>query len=320
LLTSEILKQAAKEYGADLAGVGSVERWDSAPEENDPRTIMPRAKSVVCLGFRIHRGSLRGVEEGTYFSAYTLAGFADINSVIAPVVTRRVASLLEDSGFEAASVMYHSNRFGGYNIGRAAMREDGSLKPKPDGLFNYRVAAVLCGIGEIGHSRLLLTPEFGPAQRVYFIITDAPLEPDPIIGNICDKCMKCVAECPAKALYAQKQDDVNVPGVTCIRRGAMDAAKCYVAHWGGISPFASDEVLAYSKNIIDGSETETADGKPRPTTEEIADYLSANIEYTKGAYNFTYGPAVVCAACMRSCLAHLEKRGTLRLKFSNTFR
>ena len=317
MLTSKILKDTLKDWGVDLVGVGSIDRWDSAPVENDPRTIMPDAKSVVCIGFRIHRGSLRGVEEGTYFSSYTLTGFADLNSVIAPVTQRKTASLLEDYGYEATTVMYHANRFGDgkYNSGRPALRDDGTPKPGPDILFNFRIGAVLCGLGQIGHNRLLLTPEFGPAQRVYFVITNAPLEADPIYEEpICTNCMQCVYKCPAKALYVDKFDDVDVKGVTRIHRCAIDVGKCSVGHWGGISQFASDEVLKYTQNIINGTETHTADGKPRPSDAEITRYLEENVTYTKCAYPFTYGPAVVCPFCICSCLASLDESGRLSRK------
>ncbi len=43
----------------------------------------------------------------------------------------------------------------------------------PDLQFQFRIVAVACGLGEIGWSKMLLTPEFGPLQRVAFIFTDA---------------------------------------------------------------------------------------------------------------------------------------------------
>ncbi|NIM69365.1 MAG: hypothetical protein GTO48_02660, partial [Xanthomonadales bacterium] len=51
--------------------------------------------------------------------------------------------------------------------------------PHPDGIVSLRVAGVAAGLGELGHSKLLLTPQFGPRQRVFVVLTDAELEPDP---------------------------------------------------------------------------------------------------------------------------------------------
>ena len=82
-ITSEDVKRAAYNFGADIVRIGSIDRWRDVPAHQNPKTIMPRAKSVICIGFRIHRGLLRGMEEGTYYSAYTLAGFDDINKIVA---------------------------------------------------------------------------------------------------------------------------------------------------------------------------------------------------------------------------------------------
>jgi epoxyqueuosine reductase QueG len=56
-------------------------------------------------------------------------------------------------------------------------------------------------MGEIGRNNLLLTPEFGPHQRLCAIVTEAPLEPDPGKNlNLCCGCDQCVKACPSGAL------------------------------------------------------------------------------------------------------------------------
>jgi ferredoxin len=320
VITADAVKKAALAYGADLVGIGSIDRWSDAPAENHPRTIMPRARSVICIAFRLHRGLHRGIEEGTYYSAYSLTGFIDLNHYVVPVVQRRLASFIEDCGYEAAPVMYLSNYLGA-DVGEPARNADGTPKPKPDIFFNFRIAGALCGVGQVGLSRLLLSEKFGPAQRVYFIITDAELEPDPVIDDICDGCGLCARTCPANALSLKRRDDVNVTGVTTIRRYAIDFTKCAIAHsMGGLSPFAPPDVSAYARNIVNGSETETADGHPRPPHEEISAEIAAKVGYTLNAReNFRDYPAL-CGECVRSCLGHLEKTGRLTLKFHHPFR
>ena len=69
-MTSEKLKLLARQLGADLCGIASMDRFEGAPPEQDPRCIFPEAKSCVVLAFRVPRGYLRGIEEGTYFSAF----------------------------------------------------------------------------------------------------------------------------------------------------------------------------------------------------------------------------------------------------------
>jgi ferredoxin len=319
-LTAEAVKKAAREFGADIVGIGSIDRWEKAPVENHPQSIIPRAQSVIGIGFRMHRGSHRGVEEGTYFSSYTLTGYTDLNNIVAPVVQRRLASFVEDFGWEATTVQYLSGRLGN-EIGEPALRPDGTKKPKPDIFFNFRIAGELCGMGEVGYSRVFLSPKFGPMQRIYFVVTDAPLEADPLIKGLCDECQECVRQCPAHALFSDTRDDVDA-GVTQIKRSAIDILKCSVAHsMGGISPFASEEVKKRAYNVIDGTDTHLADGSPRPTREELALTIQDQVPYAKGAKDTFHGPGVLCAeGCVRSCLAHLEKKGKLTLKFHNSFR
>ena len=66
-LTSAMIKEAALSAGADLCGIGSMDRFEGAPRDMDPRYLFPEAKSVVGLAFRIPRGVQRGIEEGTQF-------------------------------------------------------------------------------------------------------------------------------------------------------------------------------------------------------------------------------------------------------------
>ena len=69
-LTAADVKAKAKALGADLVGIASMDRWEGAPKQCDPRYIFPRARAMVVLAFRIPRGVLRGIEEGTRFIDY----------------------------------------------------------------------------------------------------------------------------------------------------------------------------------------------------------------------------------------------------------
>ncbi|MCL2855534.1 MAG: 4Fe-4S binding protein [Defluviitaleaceae bacterium] len=319
-LTTEDVKKFARDVGADLVGIGSIDRWQGAPLQHTPASIMPRAKSVIGLGFRVHRGSFRGIEEGTSYSTYTLSGSGDINRIIAPMVQRRVASFIEDHGYEATSIMYYGKDLAGTD-GTPAINEDGTPKPAPEMFINFRVAAVLCGMGEMGHSGMVLTPKFGPAQRFYFIVTEAELEQDPVLEGLCVKCMQCVKNCPAGAIGKERSHIIDIPGVATVARGQLDAVKCRIAHiGGGLSPFACDKVRAYSQNIIDGDGEKAADGSPRPSFDEINENVTEKVGYAANAAKFKYPSGLCGAECVRSCVAFLDKTNRLELKFHNKFR
>jgi epoxyqueuosine reductase len=68
------------------------------------------------------------------------------------------------------------------------------------GIFSQKLAAHLAGLGWIGKSCLLITPDHGPRVRWVSILTDAPLHPtgSPIEPR-CGDCTACVDICPQHA-------------------------------------------------------------------------------------------------------------------------
>jgi len=319
MLTSRKVKQFAKKCGADLVGIGSMDRFEGAPKQMDPRYIMPEAKSIIGLGFRIHRGLLRGIEEGTFFAGYPAMGYANINDVFAPMVLRQVGNLLEDNGYEALLYQNTSVR-----LGTGAGRPVAPDKPKPDVFLHFRIAAVICGMGEIGYSKMFLSPEFGPRQRLAFILTDAPLEPDPLFaGRLCDRCMSCVRECPAGAISATEAVKVTVAGKE-LEWGKLDEVKCGVVYQVGApeySPFLSEEVAKTMAGVL-GRPSDGNSAGMTSYTGDIWRYVRENVPYTRKAWESYHHPAAIDGArgCIRACMIHLEQQGKLQNVFKEPFR
>ncbi|SFM72260.1 4Fe-4S double cluster binding domain-containing protein [Methanolobus profundi] len=66
--------------------------------------------------------------------------------------------------------------------------------------FSHKLAAHMSGLGWIGKSCLLITPDNGPRVRWATILTDAPLQPTgSSMENRCGTCNKCVNICPVNA-------------------------------------------------------------------------------------------------------------------------
>ncbi len=63
---------------------------------------------------------------------------------------------------------------------------------------------ILAGLGELGRINRMISPEHGPLQRVFKLVTDLPLTPtkpiDAGIMNFCRTCKVCADECPADCL------------------------------------------------------------------------------------------------------------------------
>lgn len=190
----------ARESGADLVGIAPVERFDELPREKHPRTIFPDARSVIVLGRRIPRGALRGVEEGTNFLNYALYGAEWLENRFLPVLTFKVAEFLEGDGWEAVPLPNLPPEVPPMGV---AVRRDGVA---PNVMLDFDDAAVRAGVGEIGYCGVLLTPQYGPRQRIQLILTDAQIEPDPVLKQpICPRDAGCQGHCPLGAFGGEEE-------------------------------------------------------------------------------------------------------------------
>lgn len=287
-VTAAAVKKAARQLGADLVGIAPMSRFEGAPKQMDARYIFPGAKSMIVLGFRIARGTLRGIEEGTLFSTYPSMGYAALNQVYGPMVLWNLTRFLEDRGCETVP-MLNANGGEAVNTVTGKFRNGWSRpvregNPHPDVLVHFRLAAYMAGLGEIGWSKVFLTPEFGPRQRFVILLTDAELEPDPIYeGKICDRCKLCVKQCAGKAISMDESVTVTVAGHE-IEWGRLDEMACEQGIQGGQEK---------ERNPFDG-------------------------EYPR---QYGYGRAVEGGCgCIRACMIHLEERRKIKNIFRNKFR
>lgn len=317
MLDAQKIKQLAKHFGADLVGIASMDRFEGAPMQMDPRYIMPKAKSLIVCGFRIMRGSFRGVEEGTLFTNYSAMGYGFINQHVMPLNARYVAAAIEDEGYEAIPLAYHFGwsavkyENGEWKHGKPHSRRISEEKPYPDVMIHVRIAAYLAGLGEIGFSKVFLTPEFGPRVRFGMILTELELEPDPVMkpGTLCNRCMACVRNCPG-ALSETETVKVRLAGYD-VEWSKLDEKACAIAFRGAQKVEKGKRGTFFpkdlSKNLGDGDEA----------------FMPSELNpfYRKQPMQFTHGESI-CAGrgCMRACMINLEKRGILKNTFKEPFR
>lgn len=305
-----VTKEALREYalnvvGVDKLGVANIERFEGAPADMNPRSIMPKTRSVVVFAKRILRGTFRGVDEGTHWPSYHVYSYAGLNHMLG-VANYRLARFIEQHGFDAASIP-----------GKATSREFGPAgpppapgMPAPDVVVQHRIAATLAGLGEIGWSKVFMTKEFGPRQRLGILLTDAELEPDPIeTGVLCDRCKRCVAECPAGAISADKSVSIEVEGHR-IEWNDLDLGKCKLTHFGlnkASGPFFAKRFPGI-RMTVDEQEV---------TWLEAWDLGRALFETMPALEALSAHPVAACGArgCILGCMKHVEKTGTVE----NTF-
>jgi epoxyqueuosine reductase len=94
--------------------------------------------------------------------------------------------------------------------------------------------AIDAGLGELGRNGLLISPEFGPRQRICKVFTDLPLQPDQPIDfgmrSFCETCHACAAACPANAIRWEERtaEQTSISNRTGILRWPVNVASCYL--------------------------------------------------------------------------------------------
>ena len=298
-LTAAVVARA-REFDADLVAIGDAERFrDTCAAE-----ICPGLQSVVCVAYRVLRGSRRGIEEGTTYYQYSTTGIETIEETLMPQTLLRVSALLEDEGYLAIPQKRHQ-----------------TITPDPQGtnpeinyeeiyrgvaaekMLPFERSAVLCGLGELGKSGTVLTEDFGPFQRYGFILTTAELEETPLqTTRLCDGCDACIRACPGHAL------DAN---------GARNDWQCAVYYKGANrskNPFMPEDAFPDLPNrleIMNGTAHFHSLEDARAALDETFFYPPIKHAYVSS----------ICGkACDTACYIPLEEKGRLKRRFRLPFR
>ncbi len=271
-LTEELKELAVERLGVDLLGVAPVARLEGGPEGGRPTDYLPNAKSVVVCADKIPDAAIEVAghyeEPGKTLGPYMWYGYVVLNWELSSAV-RRLVRFLETKGFKAlpfppTGLLYkHGTR----------------------GDISHRHAAVAAGLGEFGFSGLLLTPEFGPGQRLVSIITDAPLQASPMYNGpkLCrpDACgYACIKACPTTAMSGKVSLTIDDKSFEYAK---LHGVKC---KW----PFPEK-----------GFRRTKVSMPPNPTDEDLREVVKSTKPHPFDASlsQFTFVPQ--CGACIFSC-------------------
>jgi len=325
-LAAEEVKEYAIARGADLVGIAGMDRFEGAPPQADPRNIWPEARSCIMVARRIPRGVYRGIEEGTHWPNYTVYGYNKLNTWFRPKATYDTAVFIEDRGWQAMPI------YPGVPECEPTHPKVRPDRPPANIVPAIRLAAVAAGLGEIAWSKVFLSPQFGPRQRLGMILTDAQLEPDPLFdGQVCDRCMACVSACPGAIPHQSEGKVVRIElaGRT-IEWADVDMGICTATHHGmnkEVSPFLARDFPCLRLDLREQALSEEEAYKlTHPLaqsswrrTEEFP--TGAVIDYYR-MLTSSVGYFALCGAvgCIRTCMDHLERAGRIGQTFHQPFR
>ena len=189
----EALRDLADREGADFFGVADLSSARRAIVEQGgaPLAEYPRALSIGLVLPHAIVDQLPGESGGDAQRSYRHHAYDVINQRL-DLIASRLSAYLQKRGYRTLPVP-------------ASLTLD---KERLTGLFSNKMAAHLAGLGWIGKSCLLITPQAGPRARWASVLTDAPLEPtgEPMAER-CGDCDECVRVCPPGAFTGRPYRD-----------------------------------------------------------------------------------------------------------------
>lgn len=201
------IKCVAHYFGADLVGIANLDlRWVYShhymqeTRESKLVEIDRRYSYVISMALEMDYNMVRAAPS-TMLQAETLLKYSRMAFLVGAVAT-----FIRQIGYHAIPTLN-------------------------DTALNIPIA-VDAGLGQLGRHGLLITPQFGPRQRLCKVITDLPLKPDQAIdfggAEFCSVCHKCARECPSHAISDgdPTADALNISNNSGVVKWPVDAERC----------------------------------------------------------------------------------------------
>ncbi len=196
----------ARQLGVSVVGFAPVERWaeyGEVPEAYRPDSIWPQARTVVTFGVPMLLPIIDSTPSINYQELYNTAN-----------------RLLDDVGYRL-SVWLTDRGHPSFFLPRDGYGSLEVLLQKPFAGFSHVMSAKYAGLGTIGLSHNIITPEYGPRLRLASLFTTAEIPGAPVrTEDYCNGCRVCERLCPVNAL--EHRDDVLI--------GNYDKAACTRHH------------------------------------------------------------------------------------------
>jgi epoxyqueuosine reductase len=184
MITSTEIKELAKELGADLCGIASIDRFRESPTGFHPTDVYRNTNSVISIACRIPESSMN------IASPYPYTAIENIVSTRVGQIALSLTLYLEKFGYHA--LLIPSDPYDYWDAETMTGK----------GILSLKHLGYKAGIGTIGKNSLLCNNEYGNLIKLGAVITDAVLTADPVMkDNLCqDNCTLCIDSCPVGAI------------------------------------------------------------------------------------------------------------------------
>ncbi len=297
----EQIKNIAREHGAKLVGIAARERLNDAPPSGDPGYLLPSARSVISFAIPFDRVALREFFTKKDWRSYNLNKKEIIRQFY--VISDHLVDFLKSSGFHALTVDINND----FRPEPGARDVTELVAMLPD--FSHRYGAVAAGLGRLGWSGNLMTPQYGSAVMLGTVLTSAELESDPLLEkNPCDGCKICVASCPVEMMHREESINVTIAGITESIARKRTSNCCWIGcsgyhglspnrKWSTWSPYRVDTPLPPDDKAVDALCTRIRKVDPDASLDGVNVYTNYRASFFDSDYLFL-SP---CGNCANVC-------------------
>ena len=301
------IKNIAKESGAALVGIASRERLCDAPPSGNPDYLLPATRSVISFAIPLDRKIIRDFLTKKDWLSHCNERKRTVQLLYG--TNDCLVDFLKSEGFEARGVDINNI----YRPEPGARDVTEMTEFIPD--FSHRYGAVAAGIGRLGWSGNVLTPEYGALVELGTVLTSAELEADPLLSeNPCDRCKLCTAVCPVEMISKKKTITVRVAGITEEIAQKRPNTCCWIGctgyhglapdrKWSNWSPYRVDYPLPQDKSKLDALNIRLQKADPQMHLEQ-----NSFTDYREAAFNPDWFFNIVCGNCRSVCWEKREDR------------
>jgi len=290
------LKSVAIAAGASTCGITSAERLKDAPPSADPTYVLKSAKSVVAFSLAFDDGILADYMAKKAYDPFVKHKKELIIQLFK--IGDKIADYLTSIGHDAVNVSING-------VFRPEPGKDllTNIDQFPD--FSHRYAAVAAGLGRIGWSGNVLTPQYGAAVELGSVITSAILDEDPLLEeNPCDGCKSCVATCPTSMIKHREGKKIRMFGLEDEIAEKLGNMACYLGcsdyhgtspnrKWSNWSPYRLEGGVPDDESKVDELALTSRKNDPR-LGPVLADYRSFMMDPETKNYSNCGNCAYVC--------------------------